>query len=211
MSTRYWRPLAQRLSARGIVYSIDLPGYGAAPNPHRDLSVTDHAEVVAEFLARENLGGAVLVGHSMGCQVVSEVVVRHPGLSDRIVLLGPTLDPKRRTLAASALDLGTDMLREPPRANWIVVTDYLFRCGVPWYLPHLLRDRIEDRMPEVAAETLVVRGKRDPVVSREWGRRVAELAPRGTFREVPGAHVIMFSAPAETAAMIVEHALKEGE
>ena len=209
VSYRYWEPLARELAARGTVYLLDLPGYGTAPNPHRDVSVTDHADVVAEFVRKEGLAAPVLVGHSMGSQIVSEAAVRHPTLTDLVVLLGPTLSPHTRTLLRSAVRLGIDMLREPPRANWIVMTGYLFRCGPLWYLaqlPHLLRDRMEDRMPAVGAEALVIRGNRDAVVSAAWGRSLAVLAPRGRFAEVPGPHVIMFTAPKQIAVLIVEHA-----
>ena len=48
----------------------------------------------------------------------------------------------------------------------ISVTDYLLRCWPPYLfiqLRHMLADRLEDRMPAIAARTLVITGDRDPI------------------------------------------------
>src|SRR3982751_3353809 len=50
VSSRYFQPLASELARRGRVFLVDLPGYGAAPNPRRDVSLADHAGVLAGFL-----------------------------------------------------------------------------------------------------------------------------------------------------------------
>ncbi|WP_150308665.1 alpha/beta fold hydrolase [Planctomonas psychrotolerans] len=208
VSMRYYRPLAERLAEHGAVYLVDMPGYGSQRRPNRDVSISDHADVLARVLEREDIIDPVLVGHSMGAQIVSDLAARHPHVSDRIVLLGPTLMRGERTLLRSALRLGLDMLREPVRANAIVVSDYLLRCRPPWYLaqlPHLLRDRMEDRMESLTGRVLVVRGDKDPVVNTEWARTLADLAPYGRVEEVPGAHVIMYTAPDELARLILAH------
>jgi pimeloyl-ACP methyl ester carboxylesterase len=100
------------------------------------------------------------------------------------------------------------MLREPPRVNLIIAWDYLVRCGIPYYLAqvkHLLGDRMEDRLPEVEARTLVLRGRSDEIVPAAWCGAIAELVPLGTFDEVEGPHVVMFSDPVGTAELIVRH------
>ncbi|HEV7957434.1 MAG: hydrolase [Microbacteriaceae bacterium] len=205
VSSRYFHPLAAELAAYGPVYVVDLPGYGLAPGPGVDMSIADHARVLGRFLDAQAIDNPVLVGHSMGGQVVSQLLFDRPEVSDRMVLLGPTMDPLRRFPLKAALALFADMFREPWRSNWTVITDYLFRCGIPYYLaqlPHLLGDRIEERLPAIRATTLVIRGDRDPVVRRDWALQITRLVPVATFAEVPGPHVIMFTAPREVAALI---------
>jgi pimeloyl-ACP methyl ester carboxylesterase len=205
VSSRYFHPLAAELAKIGTVYLVDLPGYGAAPKPTRSVSIEDHADVLAGVLHNEGIEDAILVGHSMGTQVVSRLLVDHPELSDRLVLIAPTTDPEDRTLGIQARHLLVDLVRETLPVNLIVMTDYLFRCGVPYYLaqlPNLLDDHIEDRLPQLQARTLVLRGERDPIVSREWAQRVADLVPRGSFHEVPGPHVTMHTDPARSAQLI---------
>lgn len=210
VSSWYFQPLAAELSKTGNVCLIDLPGYGRSPNPRRTVSIEMHAEVLVGALVGEGIHDPVLVGHSMGTQVVSRLVVDHPEITDRLVLLAPTTNPVERTLGTQARHLLVDLTRESTSANVIVTVDYLFRCGIPYYLsqvPNLLEDHIEDRLAMVRAKTLVVRGDRDPIVPREWANRVAALIPNAVSREVVGPHVIMHSDPVGTARLIVDHAL----
>jgi pimeloyl-ACP methyl ester carboxylesterase len=208
VSSRYFHPLAEELAASGEVFLIDLAGYGSAPNPKRDVSIALHAKVLGTFLERAGIVNPVLVGHSMGCQVVTQLAVDRPELSDRLVLIGPTVYPPDRNLVTEGLHLVRDMLRESLRVNLIIMWDYLVRCGIPYYLAqvkHLLGDRMEDRLPRIEARTLVLRGRSDAIVPPAWCEAIAELVPLGTFDDVEGPHVVMFSDPVGTAERIVRH------
>jgi pimeloyl-ACP methyl ester carboxylesterase len=209
VSSRYFHPVSAELAQRGEVYVVDLPGYGSAPNPRRDVSIADHAGVLGRFIDEVGLDHPVLVGHSMGTQVVSRLAVDQPELSDRVVLMAPTIYPPERQLWRQSLHLLHDIAMELPWVNAIVVTDYFFRCGVPYFFAqskHLLGDRIEDRLPSLRAKTLVLRGDHDPIVPRGWAEQVAALVPDGRYAEVEGPHIVMWSDPKGTAALILEHA-----
>lgn len=210
VSSRYFHPSAAELAKYGPVYMVDLPGFGSAPNPRRDVTIADHAGVLAEFLAAEGIDRPVLVGHSMGTQVVSQLVLDYPETTDRMVLLAPTMDSDARGFWHAAGRLMRDIFtREPPAVNAIVSIDYFFRCGIPYFLKqtrHLLADRIEDRLPLLDVKGLVIRGDRDCVCPEAWTRRVAGLLRDGEYAEVPGPHVIMFTDPPRVAAHIANHA-----
>jgi len=207
VSSRYFRPLAARLAKQGCVYLVDLPGYGAAPDPRRDVTIADHADVLAGFLEQLQIDDPVIVGHSWGAQVVSMLAERHPGIPRTVVMLSPTLEPSARTAWRAIGHLLHDATREPPAVFWIAVTDYLVRCGLRYLLAqlrHMLADRPEDRVPHHRAHTLVVNGDRDPIVSTAWARALADAHPDGEFREVRGPHVIMHTEPMTIARHITE-------
>jgi pimeloyl-ACP methyl ester carboxylesterase len=213
VSSRYFRRLAAALAPHGHVISVELPGFGGAPKPRRTQRVEDHGELIAAFLATRS-GKAVLVGHSMGAQIVVDVALRAPTAVERIVLIGPVTDP----LAPSPLRqgwrlLGLDTFVEPPMANVIVMTDYV-RAGPVWYLrtlPSMLGYPMLDVLPLVRVPALVVRGSRDPVVPDGWARRVAALLVDSRFVTVPGAgHIAMFSHPALVARRILSDVLSAG-
>lgn len=210
VSSRYFQPAAAELARSGEVFLVDLPGYGSAPNPKRPVSLTDHARVLAAVISESNLVNPVIVGHSMGSQVVSWLATDFPMMSDRIVLMAPTVYPKYRSLWVAAAKLMKDIWREPLRVKLIAGADYLFRCGLPYLLrqlPFLLDDRIEIRMPDIQARVLVMRGDEDVIVPREWAMSLAELAMQGDFAEVIGPHVVMFTDPVSVAREIMAHAL----
>jgi pimeloyl-ACP methyl ester carboxylesterase len=210
VSSRYFHPSAAELAKYGSVYLVDLPGCGSAPNPRRDVSIRDHASVLARYLKEEGIDRPVLVGHSMGTQVVSQLVLDSPDTTDRIVLLAPTMDPDARGFWHATGRLLRDIVAaEPPAVNAIVSVDYFFRCGVPYFLRqtrHLLADRIEDRLPLLDVRGLVIRGDRDGICPEPWARRVAALLKQGSYAEVRGPHVIMFTDPQRVAALIADHA-----
>ena len=59
-------------------------------------------------------------------------------------------------------------------------------------------------MPRLTVPVLVIDGDRDPIVSNEWTRDVARMAPHGRARIVHGPHVIMHTDPVTTAGHIAE-------
>ena len=211
VSSRYYHPAAAELAKRGSVYLVDLPGYGAAPDPRRDVSIADHAGVLARVLLDSHLHNPVLVGHSMGSQVVSRLAVDSPRVTDRIVLMAPTMPAGERSFWPAAWRLIVDGVRNPLRANLIIGWDYFVRCGLPYFfrqLPHLFGDHIEDRLAAIPASTLVLTGDNDLVVPRDWARVVADGIPDSRLATVPGPHLIMYSAPVEVARHIAEHAAR---
>jgi pimeloyl-ACP methyl ester carboxylesterase len=207
VSSRYFHPLAGELAKRGSVFLIDLPGYGAAPDPRRDVTLADHAGALAAFLRESGLRSPVLVGHSMGSEVVSLVALDHPDVTDRIVLMAPTLEPRARTRWRAIRNLLRDALREPPVVFGIAFVDYVIRCGPPYLfaqLRHMLADRMEDRLGAMTAAVLVIAGDRDTIVTLEWARSLADRVPGAQFHVVRGPHVIMHTDPKMVATHIVD-------
>lgn len=209
VSSRYWRPVAIRLAKHGTVHLVDLPGYGSAPNPRTHVSMADHADVLATFVRTSGFDKVVLVGHSMGAQVISLAAQRHPDLAEHLVLMAPTIEPARRTAWRAIRGLLRDGFREPLIVTWLATTDYLFRCGVPYIrqqLPVLLGDALEDRIADVPGRLLVMRGVDDVVVSREWAQLLADRAG-APLVQVAGPHNVMYTDPDGVADTVVQHAV----
>jgi pimeloyl-ACP methyl ester carboxylesterase len=209
VSSRYFERLAGELSEHGTVLVVDLPGFGAAPRPDRQLTIEAGAALLAEFLRSEGLAGAVLVGHSMGTQFVVETAAVHPSGVGAIVLAGPVVDERAQMPWQQGMRLGRDMLRESLVANWIVATDYV-RSGIRWYLtelPVMLGYRTEERLPLVSVPVLVLRGERDPIAPRGWSARLTRTARNGRLVEVRGAaHVVQHTKAAEVAGILADFA-----
>jgi pimeloyl-ACP methyl ester carboxylesterase len=209
VSHRYLRRLHSALAASVDTYSIDLPGFGATPRPDHALPVADHASYILGAMEQLGVLDFVLVGHSMGVQFAIEAARQQPGRIPYVVLMGPVVDSKRRTVAQQALALGRDSLFfESPSSNAVVFSDYL-RCGPIWYLKNLrvmMDYPTEQRIAGVAAPVLVVRGANDPVASADWCRRLAERAA-GRLAEIPGTgHVVQHNRTAEVAEAILSFA-----
>lgn len=188
-SSRYYAALAHLLATQSRVVSLDLPGFGSSSRPLEVLTMGDLAAVVDAVAHRLGLADPVLVGHSMGCQVVAELDARRPGRARGLVLIGPTVDPDKRGVVRHVAMLSVNSLFEPWRVNRIILGDYV-RCGVRQYVKTLrpmLAHRIERRLRASGTRTVVVRGRHDMVALRGWTRAASAMPAHGAFLEIPGA------------------------
>jgi pimeloyl-ACP methyl ester carboxylesterase len=208
MASRTNLPTLGRLAARHLVVAPDLPGFGWSTKPARPLDVPELAAALVATMEAAGIGRAVLVGSSLGSQVVAQAAADHPDRVLGVVLVGPTFDPAepkaggqlRRFLAALAGEwpavwfehLRDLVLAGPPRS---IAT---FRNG--------LAHRIDRVLPDVHVPAVVVRGGRDPVVPRTWARAAAALLPNGRALEIRGSgRIVGYGAPAALARIVEEH------
>ena len=212
MSHRYLARLHDELAGAGTVHSVDLPGFGGTARPAERMSIADGAAALGDTLDSLGVSGVVLVGHSMGAQFVTELAARRPALVTHLVLIGPAIDPGRARPIIQALDLTRDALKEPPSGNALTFMDYL-RCGPRWYLTELaplLEYRTDDRLRDVVAPTLVVRGGDDPIARQEWCAELAAIGVDGSLVTIPGhRHLVQHTAAAQTAAAVLTFARRD--
>ena len=198
-------PLARILAARHRVVTVDLPGWDGSDRPDAVLDIPGLAGELAAWLDTEGLERPRIVANSLGCQVTIELAAREPERFERIVLIGPTVDPRYRTAIHHAPRFFVDAMREPPTLLPIIVRDYL-RFGLRRFVATAgaaLRDRPEDKLPRISAPTLVIKGERDAFVSTDWAEEIVELLPRGELAVVPRApHATHYAAPRSVAALV---------
>jgi pimeloyl-ACP methyl ester carboxylesterase len=179
--------LAAGLGELGPVHLLELPGFAAVPRFRGPVSIERYAEAVERVLDEIGLDDPVLVGHSMGSQIVTEVAARRAQLSD-IVLVSPVVDSAARTVSESIVRLLRSARHEPAVVRWPAITAYVFG-GWHWFrhiVPQMLQYPIERRAAAVAARTLIIRGEHDALVPRAWVRRLARVFPHAVLREVVG-------------------------
>lgn len=201
VSSKYFMPLAQQLSQKHRVICIDLPGFGYSKSQGIS-SIGQHAHTVGKVIDALGLKNPVLIGHSMGTQVVMALNASRPTKFKELILIGPTVDPNKRSPLSHFYRLSSDSLREPPRLNKIVVGDY-FRCGIRRYLKtlqYMLSDYIEDYLESSSARILIIRGSKDPIVQRAWATVAASLPKHGSYVEIPEApHIAHYTHPKQVA------------
>ncbi|MFL5681026.1 MAG: alpha/beta fold hydrolase [Chloroflexota bacterium] len=208
ISSRYLVPLMRQLARTRPVFAPDLPGFGWSSKPKAALDVSGLADALIAYLDAAGLDRPVLLGNSLGSQVVADAAARHPDRVAAVVLTGPTFDrstPDRRSLVAHVLRLLADGPREKPGLWLLHVPDYVLtglRRAIAT-LRYAWRDEIETKVPLLTMPTLVLRGGRDPLVSRKWVGSLATLAQCGRAAEVPeAAHAVNHGAPAALARVV---------
>jgi pimeloyl-ACP methyl ester carboxylesterase len=205
VSSRYLLPLACELGPYFRVLAPDLPGFGHGQHPPSAPDVPGLAAALLAWVEVTGLTRPALVANSMGCQVAVEAARRAPGAFDRLVLIGPTFDPRHRTALGQVARWLVTGLFERPGLAAVLARDYL-ACGPRRVLVtarHALRHRLEDGLAGVRVPVLVARGSRDAIVPQRWAREVADALPDGRLAVVPGGgHALNYSAPGPLAAAI---------
>ncbi|MBF4463194.1 MULTISPECIES: alpha/beta fold hydrolase [unclassified Rathayibacter] len=210
VAATYFERLAPALNEFGPVHALDLPGFGGVPHPvgTQKMGIGEYAELVGAVIDELGLDDPVVLGHSMGTQVVAELAARRPDLTT-IVLLGPVMNRRERSVPVAALRFAQSSLREPPKVAVLAAAAYVL-CGPRWFsrvLPAMMHYPIEQTVPLIRASTLVIRGEFDRLVPREWTEEIADAIPHARAWEVPGAsHSVMHAHAEEVARLCVEHA-----
>ncbi|MEO8336994.1 MAG: alpha/beta hydrolase [bacterium] len=212
VSVRYLEPTMALLVAEHHVEGLDLPGFGRSGTPPEALDTRGLANALTAWLDVRGIGPAIFVGNSYGCQVIIEMAMQDPERVVGLVLNAPTMDPAHRTVGGQVLRVLADIPFEPFGLGWVVLRDYL-RVGplrLLTTLRYALVDRIEEKLPDIVAPTVVVCGAHDPVVTVAWAAEAARLvgiSSRGaigaTLSVVPtAAHALPYDDAPTFAALI---------
>lgn len=202
LSYRYMVPTAELLVDDFRVYVPDLPGFGKSYKPWRTQTLDQLADALGAWMDAVHLENAVLLGNSVGCQIIVKLAVRHPDKVLRAVLQGPTVDPEARTFRQQLQRWRENRKAEGRRKKGpIVVKDY-WECGPRRLIRtfgYALQHRMEEDLPRMRCPTLVVRGELDPIVPQRWAEEVERLLPQGRLILLGEnvSHTANFEAPEE--------------
>jgi pimeloyl-ACP methyl ester carboxylesterase len=216
LSHRSFSRLGASLAMHGTVLAPDLPGFGKANGPGRRLGVD---ELVTALLSRLDAvtaaaGGEaplVVVGHSLGAEIATEIARRRPDTVRALVLVGPVVDLEAWSAWGQGRRLALDMWGEPPLTAVMVARDYArgglfsFAAGVR----SMLRYDIVGRLGDVTVPVLVLRGAHDPVAPSRWVARLSAATPDGRAAEVEGAvHNVVHSHADDVSRYVVAFAIE---
>ncbi|MDF2990065.1 MAG: alpha/beta hydrolase [Microbacterium sp.] len=211
VASTYFEFLAPLLATEGEVYALDLPGFGGVPASGEQPTAAFFAEQVVGVIEHYGLEDPVLIGHSMGTQVVTEVLARRSDLS-HAVLVSPVVDEAEAGAVVQGVRFVQSTVRESVHIALLAVSAYLL-CGFLYFfeaLPHMLRYRISDRIGEGHASLLLIRGEFDRPSPRRLHSRLVARARAGRRWEIEGAaHCVVNSHAVGVARLTLDHVRDE--
>ena len=134
-SKENWLPLMRELSRSHRVIAVDLPGWGESDRlAGADYGPVAQAARLAAFIKALPQAPELVVGHSMGGQIVGLLAARHPETAPRIVLMSSAGVRYEENAFANAVLAGDNPFQVTNRAELkrylgIVFADPPF---VPW-------------------------------------------------------------------------------
>ncbi|CAH0168671.1 alpha/beta fold hydrolase [Microbacterium sp. Bi128] len=207
VAASYFEFLAPLLAEDGDVYALDLPGFAGMPASGEEPTAAFFADQVEGVIAHYGLEDPVLIGHSMGTQVVTEVLARRDDLS-HAVLVSPVVDETESSVLAQAIRFAQSTARESVHVAVMAVSAYVL-CGFLYFLevlPHMLRYRISDRIGAAHARLLLIRGEFDRPSPRRLHSRLVARARTARRWEIEGAaHSIINGHAVGVARLVRRH------
>jgi pimeloyl-ACP methyl ester carboxylesterase len=165
-STRWWNRNVPDLAEHYRVYLVNLPGFGALRRSGPRFVLAEATSWLLAWMEAVGLESAHLVGHSMGGYLSLRLAARRPEAVGRLVLVDPAGMPSHRTMLGHLGPLLLSARYGKPSFLPVLVRDAL-HAG-PFTLLRTARDLlaedVRDDLRRVEAPTLLVWGKRDPLI-----------------------------------------------
>jgi lipase len=223
--------LGQRLAEDGRrTVSVDLRGHGGSGH-EPPWNLDTHVDDLLETLDAEGIAAAPLIGHSFGAAVAAALAAREPARVRSLLLLDPGFAiPPDHALKAAEMDrldwsfgsvdgavnalLAADTVVAAPRETVAAFAAADLRPGGDGRLrfsycpPTVVVAWSEMTLappPIAQLPTLLLRPVGSHIPAREQDRRYREaLGSLLTLKAVPNGHNLLWEAPQETAAAILE-------
>lgn len=195
------------------------PGFDGTPRPEALDSVRKLAEVYGRLLAELDLTGVTVVGNSIGGWVAAELALAAPDRVSRLVIIdGAGLDSADHPMAdfySLTLDQITELSWANPEGHRIdlsALTDAQRaiaggnRAALATYGgPTMADPTLAGRLSGITADTLVVWGEADRMMTPAYGKEYAAAIGGASFRLLPAAgHLPQLETPAAVLALFAE-------
>jgi lipase len=223
--------LGKRLSEDGRrVVSVDLRGHGGSGH-EPPWNLDTHVADLLETMDAEGIEAATVVGHSFGAAAAAALAAAAPARVSRLALLDPAFDlPPERALKAAEMDrldwsfgsvdgavnalLASDTVVAAPRETVAAFVAGELRPGGDGglrfsYCPATVvvawSEMTLPPPPVAALPTLLLRPVASQIPAATQNKRYrAELGSLLTLKAVPNGHNLLWEAPAETTAAVLE-------
>jgi len=191
--------LAPLLGRHADVYAVELPGVAGVPGVREGTSVADAAVALRRVVDELGLVRPVLVGHSVGTQIVTEAA--HALDPRALVLVAPVVDPARRTVPRTLGAFLRTSVHEPAAVVAIAVPSYLMAGPIRSVraVPSLVSFELERALRRVRCPIRIVHGREDALASRSWLGALSRIG-NVDVSQIPGAaHSVVHAHSREVA------------
>ncbi|MDE6628567.1 MAG: alpha/beta hydrolase [Muribaculaceae bacterium] len=210
--------IARVASRTHTVYNLDMPGFGASPEPAGIWGVDDYTRLVEGFIARLGLERPMLVGHSFGGRVSILLASRNDSIDAIVLVDAAGIKPKRtfgyyrkvysfkaakwlasKLLPAATAARLTDMMRKSRGSSDYASASEKMRA----IMSRVVNEDLTGRLPLIKAPTLLIWGSDDTATPIADARKMERLIPDAALVEFGGCgHYSFLDNPGQFAAVM---------
>lgn len=230
-----WHKMVPGLAEHFQVIVFDNRGVGQTDKPAGPYNAALLAADTAGLLQALGIAKAHIMGHSMGGFIAQELALSYPEMVDKLILASTNFGgPHHIPVTQEAMAVLTDMTSDPVTRfknglvvstgpGWAEANPEMIETWLAWRIENpidptayqaqlaiglgLLTEAacFENRLADIAAETLILFGAHDKVVPPDNAALLAAKIPHNTIHILPNAgHIFPIEAPEEANRAIVE-------
>jgi poly(3-hydroxyalkanoate) depolymerase len=220
-SLELFDPLVAALDPERPVLRFDVPGIGGSPLPWVPLPMAGLASLVRGLLDEFGYDRGDVLGLSWGGGIAQQFALQHPDRIGRLALvstgtgammvparlgvLAKMLTPRRYNDRAYRREAGAEIYQGESQA----AVDAVFARVRPvraraylFQLTALMTWTSLPVLPLIGAPTLVLAGRRDPVIPVVNAHMMGSLIPRGSVHLHDGGHLGLLTRPHELGRVV---------
>ncbi|MEX2369112.1 MAG: alpha/beta hydrolase [Candidatus Paceibacterota bacterium] len=190
--------------------AIDLPGFGASPEPANPLVVVDYASAVTEIIGKCGWEEVIVVGHSFGGQVAAELATHAPDwLTGLLLVSSASLRSRERPLLSKFGEFFGPVFRLPFLRSLRPVIYKFIGADLPpesavmrATMRQVLRTDQLYQLAEIKVPTQLVWGESDTATPLADGKLMAERIEKSQLTVLSGGHFIFLDQPTAFADIL---------
>ena len=219
-----WDSVKNELEKNGhIVYALDLPGHGKDTTSRKNVSMKLYVSYVKDFILNNNLTDIILVGHSMGGIVVSQIAELIPERIKKLVFIAgvilneecflDVIPESRRDFYLDCLKYSED--KSIPVNPEFVKTCFLNKCSNPIIVnvisklnpqPFIHNEKIFLKdFKNLNLEVVYIKCSEDKSMTDDYFKTVLDKLPNNyKLIEIESDHEPMFSNPSQLNKILID-------
>lgn len=173
------------LADKNTVYALDLPGHGQSTKQLADPSLKGLTTAVAGFMDHLGLGGAHLVGHSLGAAIALQMALDHPAKVESVALVCPAgLGPEFSSYVDDYVAANSRKELKPVLERLFADKSLVSRQLVDDVLKYKRLDGVETALKELASSLFAGQRQQNVLADKMAGRNVRALVIWGKDDQV---------------------------
>jgi poly(3-hydroxyoctanoate) depolymerase len=185
-NTRFWHPVADRLTHPGERIHYGWPGFGPTPP---DPSITGIDNLVAKVIADIDRPTA-LIAQSMGGVIAMRAALEKPELVTHLVL----------TVTSGGVDI-SDLGAQDWRESFLAANSSFPR----WFTDY--KENLTEQLKKIGIPVMLLWGDADPISPVAVGQRLASLLPRAELHVIQGGDHDLANTCAHAVSLLIDEYL----
>jgi len=178
---RIWQKVMAHFSEHNI-YAIDFPGFGASDVPKNDFYLQDYADVVNDFIKKNNLENIIIIGHSFGGRVGIKLASDSPEYLKKLVLVDSAgIKIKKNNFKKVIAKIVKPIFKLPfmsPVRTKIYQSmgaeDYIATPKLKQTFINIINENLAAILPKIKIPTLLIWGEKDEDTPLEYARIIEQ-------------------------------------